>query len=200
VWAGTLAAGATLVRVNGLFLAVALIVLLLTTDRRAWRRGLALALPFAAAAAYVGYLRSLTGSWMAWFDAQRVGWGREFGSPIEALRTTYEMAFTNGVASSFAVQYRLEMAAVAVALAFAVILAVKRWWGECTYVALTVLALGTSTLFYSVPRSLLTLFPIWVLLGLWMSRSRGVLVAYVAVCAPMMVIGTVAFVMGRWVA
>ena len=200
VWAGALAAIATLVRVNGLFLAAGLVVMLLTGDRRAWRRGSALLLPFLAAGAYAAYLHSLTGSWTAWLDAQSVGWGREFGSPIEALRMTYEMAFTNGVASSFAVQYRLEIGFMAVAVAFAVVLAIKRWWGEFTFVALTCIALGTSTLFYSVPRSLLTLFPIWVLLGVWMSRRRSVMVVYLAVCAPMMLIGTAAFVMGRWVA
>ncbi len=200
IWAGILATGATLVRVNGLFLAAGLVVMLITRQRQAWLRGMTLLLPFLAAGAYMAYLRSLTGSWTAWLEAQSEGWGRDFGSPLEALRMTYEMAFTNGVASSFAVQYRLEIAFIVIALGFAVVLAVKRWWGEFTFVALTCLALGTSTLFYSVPRSLLTLVPIWVLLGVWMTRSRPVMVGYLAVCAPMMIVGSAAFVMGRWVA
>lgn len=174
--------------------------MLLTARARPWRRGAALLLPFAVAAAYVAFLHSLTGSWTAWTDAQRSGWGREFTSPVDALRTTYEMGFTNGVASSFAVQYRLEIVALAVMLAFAVVLAVKRWWGELTCVLLTSAALGTSTLFYSVPRAMLTLVPIWVLLGVWMSRRSVVLVGYVAVCAPLMLVGVAAFVSGRWVA
>jgi Mannosyltransferase (PIG-V) len=200
VWAGVLAGIATLVRVNGLFLAVGLAVLFVTSSPRTWARGSALLLPFAAASGYVAYLHSLTGSWTAWTDAQRTGWGRDFTSPIEAVRTTFEMGFTNGVSAGFAVQYRLEIAFMVVILAFAVVLAVKRWWGELTYVLLTCVALGTSTLFYSVPRSMLTLFPIWVLLGVWMSRRRSVLVLYIAVCAPMMVLGVAAFVTGRWVA
>ncbi len=36
VWAGLLAAGATLVRVNGLFLAIGLVVLFLTSRPRPW--------------------------------------------------------------------------------------------------------------------------------------------------------------------
>ncbi len=138
VWAGVLAAGATLVRVNGLFLAAGLVVMLLTARPRAWLRGSALLLPFASAAAYIAYLYSLTGSWSAWSDAQRTEWGRELTSPVEALRTTYEMGFTNPVSASFAVQYRLEIAFMAVLLAFAVVLAAKRWWAELTVVLLDV--------------------------------------------------------------
>jgi hypothetical protein len=200
IWAGALAGLATLVRVNGLFLGVGLLVMFATSSRRTWVPGLALLLPFVAVGTYVTYQHSLTGSWSAWLDAQRAGWGREFGSPLEAFTTTYEMAFTNGVSSSFAVQYRLELICMAALLIFIVILAVKRWWAEFTYVALTSVALGTSTLFYSVPRSMLTLFPIWVLFGVWMSKHRSVAVAYLAVCLPLMFVGTAAFAMGRWVA
>ncbi len=200
VWAGVLATVASLVRVNGLFLTAALVVLLLTRSRQSWRRGLALLLPFAAVAGFVAYLHTITGSWSSWLDAQQSGWGREFGSPFDAMVTTYEMAFSNGVAASFAVQYRFELAAVALLVAFTIVLAATRRWAEATYVLLTLVALATSTLFYSAPRSLLTLFPIWVLLGIWMSRRRWILVGYLAVSTPLMFVGVVAFTTGRWVA
>ncbi len=47
---------------------------------------------------------------------------------------------------------------------------------------------------------MLTLFPVWVLLGVWMTRARSVLVVYLAVCVPLMLGGVAAFVTGRWVA
>src|SRR6476646_5096186 len=62
--AGTLAALASLVRINGLFLAVALAVLYLLQQRgRLRRNAFALALPVLAVAAFFVYLRTRTGSW-----------------------------------------------------------------------------------------------------------------------------------------
>jgi len=200
VWAGVMAGFATLVRVNGLFLAVGLVVLLVTRYRSSWRRGLALALPFLAAGGFVVYLHALTGSWTAWTDAERLGWGREFGSPLDAARTTWEMATSNGVSASFAVQYWIELVAMPIIVVFVILLLVRRMWGEAVFVALTGVALATSTLFYSAPRSLLTLFPIWVILGVWMSRHRWVAITYVSISGPLMVVGTIAFTNARWVA
>ena len=98
------------------------------------------------------------------------------------------MGFTNGVSASFAVQYRLEIAFLAMILAFALVLAVKRWWGELTLrAAHRASPSAPSTLFYSVPRSMLTLFPIWVLLGrVDEPTAEACWSVYVAVCAPMM--------------
>lgn len=200
VWAAVLAALATLVRVNGLFLALALIVLLVTRHPTHWRRGLALVLPFVAAAGYVTYLHAITGSWSTWFDVQKAGWGREFTSPVDALITTYQLGFTDGLAASFAIQYRFEMGAVVVMLAFGLILLARRHWAEATYVLLTLAALVTSSHFFSVPRAMLTLFPVWVLIGIWMTRRRWFMYLYLAVCAPAMVVGVIAYVNGRWVA
>ena len=72
--AGALAAAATAVRVNGMFLVAALAVMYLVQlreDRRRRPRGdvLALALPFAVLAAYFGYLHARTG------DLERVAGG-----------------------------------------------------------------------------------------------------------------------------
>ena len=86
--AGALAAAATAVRVNGMFLVAALAVMYLVQlreDRRRRPRAdlLALALPFAVLAAYFGYLRARTGAWNAWQAAQDAGLGAAHGVALD---------------------------------------------------------------------------------------------------------------------
>ena len=200
VLAALLVSGAAWVRVNALFLALALVVAFLTSPRRDWRQSPALLLPWVATVAWMGYYRSITGSWLTWFDAESAGWDRHLSSPVDAFLATYRNGWTNGVAASFAVQYRIEILAMACLVAVAIVLLVKRWWGEATYVLLTCVSLGTSTLYYSVPRSTVVLFPIWMLLGLWMSRRRVVAWSYVAIAAPLMLVAVIGFVQGQWIA
>ncbi len=195
-----LAAGASLIRVNGLFLAVALGVLFLTSASRRWRDAPFLLLPVAAVAAVLVWFHSMTGSWTTWTDAQTAGWGRTFVNPVDALTATINGAFFQGQTATYNIQYKLELASMLVLVVVGVVLLVKRWWGEATYVLLTAAALGTSSVFLSVPRTLLVVFPIWVLLGVWMSRQRWVLVGYVMLAAPLMAVGVMGFVNGRWIA
>jgi hypothetical protein len=198
--ASILIAMAAWIRVNALFLAAALVIAFLTSERRSWRQFPALALPWLVTAGWLAYFHSITGSWTSWLDAEAAGWNRHLGSPLDALMETYRNGWTNGVAASFAVQYRIEIAAMALLLLVGLVLLVKRWWGEATYVLLTCIALGTSTLYYSVPRSVVVLFPVWMLLGLWMSRWRAVAWTYVAIAAPLMIVGVIGFTQGHWIA
>jgi hypothetical protein len=198
--ASVLVAASAWVRVNALFLAAALMVAFLTSQRRDWRQAPALALPWIATAAWMAYFHAITGSWRTWFDAESAGWNRHFGNPIDALMETYRNGWTNGVAASFAVQYRIEIAAMGLLVLAGVAMLIKRWWGEATYVLLTCVALGTSTLYYSVPRAAVVLCPVWMLLGLWMTRWRPVRWAYVAISAPLMLVAVIGFTQGRWVA
>ena len=198
--ASMLVAVAATVRVNALLLAAALVVAFLTSSRRDWRQSPALLLPWLATLGWMAYYRSITGSWTTWFDAEAAGWNRHITGPWDALMETYRNGWTNGVAASFAAQYRIEILAMIVLVAMAIAMFVMRWWGEATYVLLTCVALGTSTLYYSVPRSSIVLFPVWMLIGLWMTRSRVVAWGYVAIAAPLMVVGVAGFVTGHWIA
>lgn len=198
--ASLLAAGASLIRVNGLFLAAALGVLFLTSRNRSWRQAPFLLLPAVAIASVLVWFHSMTGSWTTWTDAQAAGWGRDFVNPADAMTTTINAAFFQGQTATYNMQYKLELASMLVLIAAGILLLVKRWWGEATYVLLTAAALATSSVFLSVPRTLLVVFPIWILLGLWMSRHRWVLVGYVMLAAPLMAVGVMGFVNGRWIA
>ena len=206
VWAGMLAGGAALVRSNGLFLMVGLIVMFLLTrpwrsdsPAREWLRGSALLLPGLATLAYFAYLRAITGSWTAWSDAQRAFWERYLVDPWTSLRNTYELIWTFSPTGEPSSRMVTEILAMAIILAFTAILAAKRWWPEAAYLAVTAAALGTSTMYHSVPRTIVVLFPVWMLLGLWLTQRRWLRIAYLVVCLPMLVLVTVRFTQGQWI-
>lgn len=200
VTASLLACAAMTLRMNGIFLALALIVLFLTGEHRRWRVSAALLLPFATLLAIFAWYRSRTGSWLTWFESQEVGWHRHFQNPIDTLTTTIDYAFSIGQTATFNIQYRLELAAMVAIVLLAVAMLVLRWWGEATYLLATAIALGSSSLYYSVPRATLVLFPIWMLVGVWMTRWRSAAIGYVVVAAPLMFVGVIGFVNGRWIA
>ena len=197
--AGLLVAGACLVRITGLFLALGLLVHLLTRPERSLRDAAWLAAPFSALLAHGAYLYALTGDPLRWLHAQGEGWGREATAPWTALRTTLRAAGDRAAGAEYAWSFRAEVVAVAVGLLVTVVLVRRARWGEATYVGLSVAALATSTFYLSVARATLLWFPLWLLLVEAGQRRGWVLPAYVAVAAPLMALGVLTFTAGRWV-
>ena len=197
--AGLLVAGACLVRISGLFLAVGLLVHLLA-GRPPSRRGAAwLVAPFLALLGHAAYLHALTGDRLRWLHAQGEGWGRELTPPWTALRTTLGAATDPAAEAEYAWSFRAEIAAVVVGLVVTVVLLRRSRWGEAAYVGLSVSALATSTFYLSVARATLLWFPLWLLLVEAAQRRAWVHASYVAVAAPLMALGVVTFTAGRWV-
>jgi len=196
--AGALASAATLVRVNGVFLAVALGVLLLTTQRTKWRHGWALLLPIASLLGYVAFGWLVTGNWTVWLASQAEGWDREFAWPWGAAANTV-IAMVDAPTTAEAVSFLFESVGAVVLVALVVWLLAVRRWAEATLVGLTAMALLTNEVWYSVFRSTLVLFPLWVLLGLWMTRNRFFAMGYVAVCGPLMVVAAVGYTNAMWI-
>jgi hypothetical protein len=83
-------------------------------------------------------------------------------------------------------------------IVFLVILAYKRWWPEFVFVGLTVAALTTSSFYYSIPRNVSVLFPIWMLWGLWLTRYRALRWVYLAAGIPILGLMAVLFAEGQW--
>ena len=204
--AGVVAAGASLVRVNGLFLAAALGVLYLVqlrADGRRWPRSdvLALGLPVLAAGAYFGYLTARTGSLTAWQDAQVTGWNRHGAWPWQGLaagwRHVQEPASLHLVVSRWA-----DLLTVVAGVALVAVLARLRRWAEAVYVGLNVAVLVCSTTLVSAPRYTLTWFPAYLLVAELAERPgwrwlRGPLPV---VSAAAMGALTLVFATHRWVA
>ena len=198
VWAGVLAAAATFVRVNGLFLMVALVVLLLTQDRQRWRQGWALLLPAAVVAGHFSYLYSVTGSWTAWRDSMSTNFGRSFVDPVTSFLNTYNLIF-DYIPGTVSSRFVIEIITAGVMILFTAVLLIWRYWGEATYVGLTVLSLITADLYQALPRSLLVLFPVWLVLARWMTERRFVQVAYVTLAIPLLGITTYLFSFQQWI-
>ena len=197
VAAGLLAAGASAVRVTGLFLAAALIVEYASVERRLRAEAVALLAPAVPVGLFVIHLHHVLGDWLAWPHAESSVWGRHFTAPWRALHTTWHAA--SGLHTAFSVQFGADIAAIAIGLLLTAYLIWRRRWGETTYVGLQVAALGTSSYYLSVGRATLLWWPLWVLLGGWFMRHRAVLWGYVVVSAPLMVASTAGFVTGKWV-
>jgi hypothetical protein len=167
--AGAVAAGASLVRVNGLFLAAALGVLYLAQLRADGARRpradvLALGLPALSTGAYFGYLTARTGSLTAWQDAQVTGWDRHGAWPWQGLlagwRHVQEPASLHLLVSRWA-----DLLTVVAGVVLVVVLARLRRWAEAVYVGLNVGVLVCSTTLVSAPRYTLTWFPAYLLLA-----------------------------------
>ncbi|WP_432126810.1 mannosyltransferase family protein [Streptomyces sp. bgisy082] len=203
--ASVLAAGATTVRISGLFLAAALVVLFLTTPTTRRNEGAGrkrdaawLVLPGLPALLYFWYLYGRTGDPMAWKHAQERGWYRHFRAPWEAWSQTWHEAFGHTQATGYAAQFQADLLAMVLGLALLAVLVVRRRWPEAVYIALTLWALGTSYWYMSVARSTLLWWPLWVGLAVWSVRRRWVTITYLCLVAPLSTVLAVTFMSGRW--
>ncbi len=189
VAAAGLAALACTVRVSGLFLIGALVVLVLTTQQVGLpvrlRRLALLALPAAVIAAFATYLHVLTGSWTAWYRAQSTGWVRGLTWPWDSLRNTIPAVVPGAYADHpwWAAVFRGEVVSMAVGLLVVLWCLVRsaslRRQGrpgllpEASWVGVQVLAFSLSYWFFSVNRATLLWFPLWIMLAEWVRRRPG---------------------------
>jgi hypothetical protein len=209
VAAGLLAGGAAFVRIDGLFLGIALAVEWLTTG--GWRQlrggsallalrdGWALIAPWIVTAGYFTYLHSVTGDWLRWSHAQRDGWDRKLTAPWTALHTTWQAAWSPLQGSAYEWSWRAEILAVLLGIALTITLLALKRWGEATFVGIQVVALATSPYYLSVARSTLLWFPLWLLLARWSVSRRWLHVSYLAVAPALMAVAVIAFTSGKWV-
>lgn len=201
--AGILAGIAGFIRPNGLFLAIGLVVMFILARPHGgfagWLRGVPLLLPVASSVLYFAYLRAITGRWTAWSDAQSDFWERSLVDPVSAFRTTYELIWTFSPTGEPSTRMISEIIAMMILLGVTLIVAFKRWWPEAVYSGVTALSLGTSTMYHSVPRTLIVIFPLWMLLGVWMARRRWVRWSFIAGSIPLLAFVTVRFTQNQWI-
>ena len=171
--AALLAAAACTVRVSGLFLIGALVVMVLTSRGLDWpgrlRRLAWLALPAAVIGAFATYLHGLTGSWTAWYTAQSTGWVRELTPPWQSFLNTIPAIVPGAYADHpwWAAVFRAEMVSMAVGLGVTLWCLRHRLWAEASWVGVQVLAFSLSYWFFSVNRATLLWFPLWIMLARW---------------------------------
>jgi hypothetical protein len=220
--AGVLAALAGGVRINGLFLAAALLVVYL---RQAWagrretsgearRRGppvlrrlgvrwdvFALVLPLVSVGAFVVYLHAVTGRWDAWRETQEQGWQRETAAPWTAFQNAWA-SVQSATTADLVISRWADLAATVGGILLLVVLLWLRRWPEAVYVLLNVAVLVFSTTLVSAPRYALMLFPAYTLVAeLAMGRRwRWVPAAVATACVPLLGVVAVSFASHQWTA
>jgi hypothetical protein len=222
-WRAAVLAGlAGLVRVDAVFLVLALAVMALTGpraqvrpaldlreddlrdpvwDHPAWARlgnALKCCCGLIGPLAYEVYLRASTGVWNAWASANRVGWGLRTVTPVQALKTTYWAAFQHPFGAGTAFEYQLEIAAEAVMVLTALAFLCWRRWPEAVYCGLPAIVIGTQTWYQTGPRSLLILFPVCVALAGVETRRPWVRYLYFGICAPLAAVLGLLYLSGQW--
>lgn len=220
--AAVLAGLACTLRVSGLFLIGALVLLALTWPpardqlfgkrmRAAVVRGVWLLVPAAVLASYAWYLWTLTGSWTAWYSAQQAGWQRTLTLPWESVRATLDAVRPGGYADSsgWGMMFRFELVSFAVGLLTTGWMLRRRRWAEAGWVGAQVLAFSLSPWLMSVNRAVLLWFPTWSLLGELAERTpvtrsgrltqRVLVGGWALVSVVTMVWWAWMFALGRWV-
>lgn len=197
--AAVIAALAGLVRVNGLFLIVALLVAAATSERGKRLRAIAWSsFGFVGPAAYVAYLWAGTGSPTAWFAASNAGWGLHLVSPWSAWKTTWGMAFGRVLPPDRAAMFQVEIACILAAWALTLVLLRRHAWAEATYCGLAAAVLSCTTYYQAVPRAVLIMWPLYVLVARAAEKRPWVGQVYLWVCAPLAVVVAVYFFLGKW--
>jgi hypothetical protein len=205
-WAGVLAAAAAAVRINGLFLAAALVVMYLVqlrTDGRRWPRPdlLALVLPGAVVAGYFGYLHARTGSWNDWQQAQVTSWERHLAWPWQGLGAGWQSLLT-APSNDLVISRAADLITAVGGLVLLVVLVARRRWAEATFIALNVAVLVCSTMIVSSPRYALTWFPLYLMAARGSVRPAGRWIRPLALTLgpPLLAVVSITFSMHLWTA
>ena len=185
--AALLTALACTVRVSGLFLIGALLVMIMTSGGPIvikLRRAAMMLIPAAVLIAFATYLHALTGSWTAWYHAQSTGWVRQLTWPWDSLLNTIPATLPGAYADHpwWAAVFRGEMISMAVGVGVTISCIVvslrarkspngsdRQIWGEASWVGVQVLAFSLSYWFFSVNRATLLWFPLWIMIGRWVA-------------------------------
>jgi hypothetical protein len=180
-----LTAIACTVRVSGLFLIGALLVMVFTSTNPTGvklRRTALMLIPASVIMAFATYLFALTGSWTAWYHAQATGWVRELTWPWQSFLNTIPAIVPGAYANHpwWAAVFRGEIISMAAGVGVTVWCIVvslrarkspmgpdRPMWGEASWVGVQVLAFSMSYWFFSVNRATLLWFPLWIMLGRW---------------------------------
>jgi hypothetical protein len=192
---------ATATRAAGLFLIVGLVCEFVRRRHEAAdavKAVAALVVGMAPMLAYFAYLMRIEGTPMAYLSAQRIGWSREFVGPVESLLQTWAAAMNGTAPTNWLLAWRFEIVAALIGVGFTIWAARKREWGYAAYMGTTMAALVTSTWYFSIPRMLLGLFPIYLVIASATLRRPVFHEVVMVSSGSLAVLGVVVFTQGAW--
>lgn len=148
--------------------------------------------------AYGAYLAQVKGDPFYYVTDQRLGWGREFVGPIRALVNTIDRWDSPTQSVGFQLAYRVEVLAAVLGVLLVAWALRKREWGYAAYMGTTLAVLLTSTVYFSIPRILLTFFPACVFLAAWTASRPRVHELYLMVSVTLAALGVIVYTRGGW--
>ena len=148
--------------------------------------------------AYLCYLWVLRGTPFAFLIDERVGWLREFKGPISAFLTTLHFVGEPALDTNFRIAYSGELVAATAGVAFTALAVSRRLWGYAAFMGATLATLLVSTHYFSIPRALLSLFPIVLLITSFTRERDRAHDLVLAVSAPLATLGVITFTRWLW--
>jgi hypothetical protein len=188
-------------RFAGVFLLMGLLVEFLRQRRFSFRNMRPVTLAFGAGVApllaYSYFLYRVKGDALYYFIDQRRGWGRQLTSPITAFRATWG-TWNSDQPTNWILAWRIEVVAAAVGVGFVLWALAKREWGYGTFMAALMASVLASSWYFSIPRMLLSLFPIPLFLAELSYRDSNRHEILLVVLAPLAVLGVIVYTRGAW--
>jgi Gpi18-like mannosyltransferase len=189
-------------RNTGLFLLVGLLGELFRQRKdlgAKWRQAFAPlafgAIPFAL---YAAYLWRVKGHPLYFITDYRVFWQRSFITPWESLSNTLSMTEISSYPTNWMMATWGELLAAAIALGVVGWAISNREWGYALFCGSLVATLLTGPFFWSVPRSLLQMFPT-VLMLVEVSRRQPARHEWILVgLASIATLGVIVYTAGNW--
>ncbi|MGH2734982.1 MAG: mannosyltransferase family protein, partial [Actinomycetota bacterium] len=191
-------------RTAGVFLLVGLLAEFVRArdwSARTIRNALAAALvALVPLAAYAGWLARVKDDPLYFLVDQREGWNREFTGPIESFTNTLRPALSSAgeISLNFLITWRVELLAAALGLFFLGWAIRRREWGYAAFIGSLLAVLMTSSYYLSIPRMLVSLWPIPLLLAQWNREHLIRDMALLFVMSAISLTGAVVFTRGFW--
>ena len=199
---GPFAALAMGTRFAGVFLLLGLFVEALRqrdlSPKQLFQAGLSLVIGMLPLLGYAAYLAQVKNDPFYFVTEQRLGWGRSFVGPISALTNTIDRFDDPTQSTNFQFAYRIEIVAAAVGVLFVLWAIKKREWGYAVYMGTVLLVLLTSTEYFSIPRILLTFFPVAVFMARATLERPLLHDVYLALSTTAAAVGVVVYTRGSW--
>jgi len=198
---GPFAALAMSMRAAGIFLVIGLLVEFLRqkdfkTERtlNAITSLLVAGLPLLA---YSLFLVRETGDPFHFVTAQREGWGREFVGLQAAFLNTWR-TWEGGYYTNWMLAWRLEIIAALIGVCLVLWAVLKKQYGYAAYMGSALVALITSSWYYSIPRIILTWFPVMLFLTEFSRRKEGRHEMVLLFMVPVATLGVLLYTRSIW--
>ena len=146
--------------------------------------------------AYMGFLWIANDDPFYFFTAQREGWSRELTSPIDSFLATWR-TFEGDYSSNWLLAWRVEIAAAIAGVFFVGWAYAKREFGYAVYMGTLLIPLLVSSWYLSIPRMLLSMFPIPLFIA-GITRGEGRHDLVLATSAIFAALGVLVFTSGQW--